>query len=155
VDRLLAEIIIHVGIIALPAFYYHFVLIFLDSTTRHRPSLVLAYLMAFVYELINLSGSPLFMTGVKATYWGWAPATGKLYLPYFLFLNFFMIYGVYQLVRANRGHRLELPAQPRHADPARHDGEPGRRRGGLRALHPRPLRPGRRPTCTRSASRPT
>jgi signal transduction histidine kinase len=98
-----AEIMIHVGIIALPAFYYHFVLIFLDSTTRHRPSLVLAYLVAFVYELINLSGSPLFMTGVKATYWGWAPATGKLYLPYFLFLNFFMIYGVYQLVRANRG----------------------------------------------------
>ena len=98
-----AEIVIHVGIIALPAFYYHFVLIFLDSTTRHRPSLVLAYLVAFVYELINLSGSPLFMTGVKSTYWGWAPATGKLYLPYFLFLNFFMIYGVYQLVRANRG----------------------------------------------------
>ena len=98
-----AEIVIHVGIIALPAFYYHFVLIFLDSTTRHRPSLVLAYLVAFVYELINLSGSSLFMTGVKSTYWGWAPATGKLYLPYFLFLNFFMIYGVYQLVRANRG----------------------------------------------------
>ena len=98
-----AEIVIHVGIIALPAFYYHFVLIFLDSTTRHRPSLVLAYLVAFVYELINLSGSSLFMTGVKATYWGWAPATGKLYLPYFIFLNFFMIYGVYQLVRANKG----------------------------------------------------
>jgi signal transduction histidine kinase len=98
-----SEIVIHVGIIALPAFYYHFVLIFLDSTTRHRPSLVLAYLVAFVYELINLSGSPLFMTGVRETYWGWAPATGTLYLPYFLFLNFFMIYGVYQLVRANRG----------------------------------------------------
>jgi signal transduction histidine kinase len=99
-----AEIVIHVGIIALPAFYYHFVLIFLDSTTRHRPSLVLVYLMAFVYELINLSGSPLFMTGVKATYWGWAPATGPLYLPYFLVLfNGFMAYGVYQLVKANRG----------------------------------------------------
>jgi signal transduction histidine kinase len=99
----LSEIVIHVGIIALPAFYYHFVLIFLDSTTRHRPSLVLAYLVAFVYELINLRGSMLFMTGVKLTYWGWAPATGPLYLPYFLFLNFFMGYGVYQLVQANRG----------------------------------------------------
>ena len=39
----LTEILIHVGVIALPAFYYHFILIFLDSTTRHRPSLVLAY----------------------------------------------------------------------------------------------------------------
>ena len=30
------EIVIHTGVIALPAFYYHFVLIFLESTTRHR-----------------------------------------------------------------------------------------------------------------------
>jgi signal transduction histidine kinase len=97
------EIVIHIGVIALPAFYYHFVLIFLDSTTRHRPSLVLAYLLAFVYELINLSGSPLFMSGVKATHWGWAPATGPLYLPYLLVFNGFMIYGVVLLVRAHRG----------------------------------------------------
>ena len=97
------EIIIHVGVIALPAFYYHFVLIFLDSTTRHRPSLVLAYLLAFIYELINLSGSPLFMSGVKATHWGWAPATGPLYLPYLVVFNGFMIYGVVLLVRAHRG----------------------------------------------------
>ena len=99
----LTEILIHVGVIALPAFYYHFILIFLDSTTRHRPSLVLAYTGAFVYELINLSGSSMFMTGVKSTYWGWAPATGPLYLPYFLFFNGFMIYGLVQMIRANRG----------------------------------------------------
>jgi signal transduction histidine kinase len=99
----LVEILIHVGVIALPAFYYHFVLIFLDSTTRHRPSLVLAYLLAFVYEIINVSGSQLFMTGVKATYWGWAPATGPLYLPYLVVFNGFMIYGVVLLVRAHRG----------------------------------------------------
>jgi signal transduction histidine kinase len=97
------EIVIHIGVIAIPAFYYHFVLIFLDSTTRHRPSLVLAYLLAFVYELINLSGSPLFMSGVKATHWGWAPATGPLYLPYLVVFNGFMIYGVVLLVRAHRG----------------------------------------------------
>jgi signal transduction histidine kinase len=98
------EIIIHIGVIALPAFYYHFVLIFLDSTTRHRPSLVLAYLLAFIYELINLSGTPLFMSGVKATYWGWAPATGPLYAPYLLIVfNGFMIYGVVLLIRAHRG----------------------------------------------------
>src|SRR2546421_3177181 len=99
-----AEIVIHVGVIALPAFYYHFVLIFLDSTTRHRPSLVLAYLIALVYECITLSGSSLFMTGVKETYWGWAPATGALYLPWLLLaFNGFMIYGVRQLLKAHRG----------------------------------------------------
>jgi signal transduction histidine kinase len=97
------EVVIHVGVIALPPFYYHFVLIFLDSTTQHRPSLVLAYLLAFIYELINLSGSPLFMSGVKATHWGWAPATGPLYMPYLLIFNGFMIYGVMLLVRAHRG----------------------------------------------------
>jgi len=97
------EVVIHVGVIALPPFYYHFVLIFLDSTTRHRPSLFLAYLLALVYELINLSGSPLFMSGVKATHWGWAPATGALYVPYLLVFNGFMIYGVMLLVRAHRG----------------------------------------------------
>ena len=30
------EMVIHAGVISLPAFYYHFVLIFLDSTTSHR-----------------------------------------------------------------------------------------------------------------------
>ncbi|HXH83973.1 MAG TPA: ATP-binding protein [Candidatus Tectomicrobia bacterium] len=98
-----AEVLIHVGVIAIPAFYYHFILIFLDATTRHRPSLVLAYAVAVIYEAINLSGTPLFMSGVTMTYWGWAPATGPLYLPYFLSFNAFMVYGLYQLVRANRG----------------------------------------------------
>jgi signal transduction histidine kinase len=99
----LIEILIHVGIIALPVFYYHFVLIFLDSTTRHRPSLVLAYLLALIFEILNVTGSSLFLTGVTTTYWGWAPATGPLYLPYFVFFNGFMISGVYHLVRAHRG----------------------------------------------------
>jgi len=98
-----AEIIIHVGIIALPAFFYHFILIFLDSTTRHRPSLVGAYFVSLVYSAINLSGTSLFMTGVKWTYWGWVPATGPLYMIFFLAFQFFMIYGLVHMVRANRG----------------------------------------------------
>ncbi|MGH7346972.1 MAG: histidine kinase N-terminal 7TM domain-containing protein, partial [Candidatus Rokuibacteriota bacterium] len=88
------EIVIHTGVIALPAFYYHFVLIFLESTTRHRTSLFVAYLLSIVFNVINLSGSPLFMNGVKSTYWGWAPATGPLYTPFFIYFNFFLIYGL-------------------------------------------------------------
>lgn len=98
-----AEVVIHVGIIALPAFYYHFVLIFLDRTTRHRPSLVLAYAISAVYTVINLSGTPLFMKGVKWTYWGWAPATGPLYIPFFLAFNVFLILGLRHLVKAEHG----------------------------------------------------
>jgi hypothetical protein len=93
------EIVIHTGVIALPAFYYHFVLIFLESTTRHRTSLVVAYTLAIVFNIINVSGSPLFMSGVKSTYWGWAPATGPLYTPFFIYFNFFLIYGLLHLIR--------------------------------------------------------
>jgi signal transduction histidine kinase len=100
---MLAEIIIHIGVLVVPAFHYHFVLIFLDATTRHRPSLVFAYAVSFVYTLINLSGTPLFMKGVVWTHWGWAPATGPLYIPFFLAFNVFMIYGIRLMLQANRG----------------------------------------------------
>jgi signal transduction histidine kinase len=93
------EIVIHTGVIALPAFYYHFVLIFLESTTRHRTSLLAVYTLALVFSVINLSGSTLFMHGVKSTYWGWAPATGILYTPFFIYFNFFLIYGLSLLIR--------------------------------------------------------
>ena len=93
------EVVIHTGVIALPAFYYHFVLIFLESTTRHRMSLFVAYMLALVFSIINLSGSTLFMHGVKSTYWGWAPATGILYTPFFVYFNFFLIYGLSHLIR--------------------------------------------------------
>jgi signal transduction histidine kinase len=100
---MLAEIIIHIGVLLVPAFHYHFVLIFLDATTRHRPSLVFAYVFSFVYTLVNLSGTPLFMKGVVWTHWGWAPATGPLYIPFFLALNFYLIYGIRLMVKANHG----------------------------------------------------
>ena len=102
-SAMLAEIIIHIGVLLVPAFHYHFVLIFLDATTRHRPSLVLAYAVSFVYTLINLSGTPLFMKGVVWTHWGWAPATGPLYIPFFLAFNVFMIYGIRLMLQANHG----------------------------------------------------
>jgi len=97
-----AEIVIHVGVILVPAFYYHFVLIFLDATTRHRPSLVAIYGLAFVYSLINLTGTNLFMNGVKMSYWGWVPATGPLYMPFFVALNLAMVYGLVLLGRSQR-----------------------------------------------------
>ena len=93
------EIVIHTGVIALPAFYYHFVLIFLESTTRHRTSLLVVYALALLFSIINLSGSSLFMSGVKSTYWGWAPATGLLYTPFFVYFNCFLIYGLMHLVQ--------------------------------------------------------
>src|SRR5438445_10508731 len=98
-----AEVVIHIGVLLVPAFWYHFVLIFLDATTRPRPSLTAAYAIALVYSLVNLSRSPLFMKGVVWTHWGWAPATGPLYLPFAVAFNSVRIYGLRHLVKANRG----------------------------------------------------
>ncbi|MBI2159277.1 MAG: GAF domain-containing protein [Candidatus Rokubacteria bacterium] len=96
------EFVIHAAVVFLPALYYHFVLIFLESTTQHRPSLVVAYLFAIFFGLVNVSGSSLFMKGVTWTYWGWAPVTGPLYTPFFLYFNYFLIYGLSHLVRAQK-----------------------------------------------------
>src|SRR5712691_1407970 len=43
------EVIIHLGIVVVPVFYFHFVLIFLERTTQHRPALTLAYTPFFLY----------------------------------------------------------------------------------------------------------
>jgi signal transduction histidine kinase len=97
-----AEVIIHAAVVLVPAFYYHFVLIFLDSTRAHRRSLALAYGMAGVFSILNVVGSPLFMKGVQETYWGWAPVPGPLYLVYTVVLYACMISGPWLLIRAHR-----------------------------------------------------
>jgi hypothetical protein len=91
------EVVIHVGVIGIPVLYYHFVLIFLDSTARRRPALLAAYALAGVFSALNLARSPLFMKGVSMTVWGWAPTTGPLYLPFFLYVNVFLIAGAWHL----------------------------------------------------------
>jgi signal transduction histidine kinase len=97
------EVIIHLGVIMLPAFYYHFVLIFLDATTRHRPSLALAYVLSLGFGVLDVTGSPWFIRGVTDTDWGWVPATGPLYNLFLLHLNAFLIYGLVHLARSFRG----------------------------------------------------
>jgi signal transduction histidine kinase len=97
------EVVIHVGVIAIPAFYYHFVLIFLDSTTRHRPSLMFAYAVSLLFNAFNLLGSPLFIKGVKTTYWGWAVSAGPLYYLQVLYFLAFMVWGLWHLIGSYGG----------------------------------------------------
>jgi signal transduction histidine kinase len=92
------EILLHVGVILIPVFYYHFVLIFLDATIPHRPSLSLAYALSAVFLAFDLSGSPLFLRGVKDTYWGWAADGGPAYLIFFAFFNATFAWGLFLLV---------------------------------------------------------
>src|SRR2546422_7435401 len=94
------EVIIHVGVIALPAFYYHFVLIFLDSTVRRRRWLIVAYGLSALFSLLNLAGSAAFITGVQSTAWGWAPASGALYHVFFVYFYAFFVAGLIHLGHA-------------------------------------------------------
>ena len=94
------EVIIHVGVIALPAFYYHFVLIFLDSTVRRRRWLIVAYGLSALFSLLNLAGSAAFITGVQSTAWGWAPASGPLYHVFFVYFYAFFVTGLIHLGHA-------------------------------------------------------
>lgn len=96
------EVVIHAGIVLVPALYYHFVLIFLEVTVLHRRSLLLTYAAALMFGAINLTGSELFMRGVTRTAWGWAPATGPLYLPFVLYFNGILVYSIALLLRAYR-----------------------------------------------------
>ena len=103
------EVIIHVGVIALPAFYYHFVLIFLDSTVRRRRWLIVAYGLSAFFSLLNLAGSAAFITGVQSTAWGWAPVSGPLYHVFFVYFYAFFVAGLIHLghayKRADSGFR--------------------------------------------------
>jgi signal transduction histidine kinase/CheY-like chemotaxis protein len=96
------ELIIHAGVVALPTFYYHFVLIMLDSTVEHRPALAAAYASAAVFFLLNVSGTPTFMSGVTLTPWGWAPAVGPLYHVFLIYFHALFVAGLVHLARAYR-----------------------------------------------------
>lgn len=96
------EVLIHAGVIALPAFYYHFVLVFLDSTVRRRRGLIAAYGLAAVFSLLNLLGSSAFIAGVQSTAWGWVPAPGWLYNVFLLNFYAFLVAG---LVHLGQGYR--------------------------------------------------
>src|SRR5207247_7060832 len=97
------EVLIHAGIILVPAFYYHFVLIFLDRTSQNRGSLFLAYFLALVFLALNFGTSNAFITGVRHDYWGWVPATGPLYQAFFIYFNAFFIWGLVHMTRGYEG----------------------------------------------------
>ena len=54
------EHMVFVGLIPIPALYYHFVLLFLSLSQRRRPLLVAACALAAVFMILN--ATPLFIT---------------------------------------------------------------------------------------------
>ena len=92
------EYVVHLGVIPLPAIFYHYVLAFLEVQPLPR-TLVIAY--AIAGALLAVSPTPLFIEGVAETYWGWVPSSGPLYGPFFLYFQFYLVLGLVRLMRAH------------------------------------------------------
>jgi signal transduction histidine kinase len=97
---LLVEKLLHPGVILVPAFYYHFVVVFLDQAPRRRAVLAGTYVLGALF--LVLSPTPLFMRGVVLTAWGYAPAAGPLYNVFFAYFMASILAGIGELVVAHR-----------------------------------------------------
>jgi signal transduction histidine kinase len=101
-EALAWERFLHLGVIPIPALFYHYVLLFLD-VPRRRASLIIAYLLSGSFLIASPTSA--FMTGVHATYWGFAPAVGPLYGPFLLYFQAYLVGGLVWLIRAYRSLR--------------------------------------------------
>jgi signal transduction histidine kinase len=96
----LVEKLLHPGVILVPAFYYHFVVVFLEIADRRRRLLAATYALAAGF--LALSPTPLFMRGVVPTSWGFAPAFGPLYNVFFAWFMASIVGGLVELGLAYR-----------------------------------------------------
>jgi signal transduction histidine kinase len=96
---LLWEWFLHVGVIAVPVLFYHYVIVFLDAPRRDR-TLIVGYAACGFFWLITPTS--VFLEGVTVTGWGFMPDAGPLYPCFFLYFNSYMILGLHRLVRARR-----------------------------------------------------
>jgi signal transduction histidine kinase len=96
---LLWERFLHLGVIAVPAVFYHYVIVFLDAPRRDA-TLVGGYTACALFWLASPTAA--FLKGVTPTVWGFMPEAGPLYPLFFVFFNTYMILGLGRLVRARR-----------------------------------------------------
>jgi signal transduction histidine kinase len=94
---LLWENFLHVGVIALPVLFYHYVMVFLDAPRRNTV-LGAGYLACVLFWLA--SPTPAFLQGVTTTAWGFMPVTGPVYPLFLLYFNSYLILGLHRLARA-------------------------------------------------------
>lgn len=96
---LLWEWFLHVGVVAVPVLFYHYVIIFLDAPRRDR-TLIAGYAACAFFWLVTPTSA--FLEGVTLTEWGFMPDAGPLYPLFFLYFNSYMILGLHRLLRARR-----------------------------------------------------
>jgi signal transduction histidine kinase len=90
--------VLHVGVIPIPVLFYHYVLAFLDLPRRRRPALIVGYVLCGVF--LAAWPTPAFLRGVTESTWGFMPAAGPLYAPFFVYFQSYLVLGLVRLVRA-------------------------------------------------------
>src|SRR5947207_1509367 len=93
------ERFLHVGVIPIPVLFYHYVIAFLDLP-RRRPALIAGYALCGAFLLVG--PTPLFVSGVTDSQWGFMPAAGPLYAPFFVYFESYQVLGLVRLLRAYR-----------------------------------------------------
>lgn len=96
------EHLLHLAAIPVPVLFYHYVLVFLD-VPRRRPSLIVGYLLSGFF--LAASPTAAFMAGITQTDWGFAPVAGRLYGPFLVYFEGYLVVGLVWLVRAYRTAR--------------------------------------------------
>jgi signal transduction histidine kinase len=92
------EYLVHLGVIPVAILYYHFIVLFVNRAPRRRHALTIGYVLALGF--LVLSPTRWFLAGVTRTYWGYVPAGGPLYMPFFIYFQVFMLMGVGELALA-------------------------------------------------------
>jgi signal transduction histidine kinase len=94
---LLWERLLHVGVIPIPALFFHYVLAFLDLP-RRRVVLIVGYALCGLF--LVASPTAAFLAGVTDSEWGFMPVAGPLYAPFFAYFQSYLVLGLVKLVRA-------------------------------------------------------
>src|SRR5437773_816649 len=91
------ERVLHVGVIPIPVLFYHYVIAFLDLP-RRRPELIGGYVLCGVF--LAAGRARVLIRCVTDSDWGFMPAAGPLYVPFFVYFQSYLVLGLVQLVRA-------------------------------------------------------
>jgi signal transduction histidine kinase/CheY-like chemotaxis protein len=92
--------VLHLGVVAIPALFYHYVRSLLGLATRSRP-LVIAYGLGGAFAM--LVPTPAFIAGVRLTGWGFVPVPGPAYVAFVVYFVATIVFGLAVLFGAYRG----------------------------------------------------
>jgi signal transduction histidine kinase len=92
------ERFLHIGVIALPVLFYHYVVVFLEA--RRDRVLIAGYAGCVLFWLASFT--PTFLVGVTPTVWGFMPVPGPVYPVFFIYFNAYLVLGLQRLLRARR-----------------------------------------------------